>query len=149
MKSQSKNERASLETPFSHYVYGKFFRCSRAPNSVGSGPIWPKFELVHDFMPVIFTCKFEKDLIKNNREKVETLLPQYKSIGTFCCHGNQCWSNLSQNLMQPFPRHNDVSYKIWSRLANWPQRYSSFFWIMTEWRKAGMTEWRKDRANPV
>ena len=23
-----------------------FFRCSRAPNSEGSGPIWPKFELV-------------------------------------------------------------------------------------------------------
>ena len=44
----------------------------KAPNSVGSGPIWLKFKLVRDFMPVLITCKFEKDLIKNNKEKVET-----------------------------------------------------------------------------
>ena len=42
-----------------------------APNSVGSGPIWPKFELVPDCMHVLVTCKFEEDLIKNNREKDE------------------------------------------------------------------------------
>ena len=41
-----KNERASMETPFSYYKYGKFFRRSRAANSVDSGPIWPKFQLV-------------------------------------------------------------------------------------------------------
>ena len=28
-----------------------------------------------DLMPVLVTCKFEKDLIKNNREKVETSFP--------------------------------------------------------------------------
>ena len=56
-----KNDRASLETPFSHYKYmGIFFRYSRAPNSVGSGPIWAKFELVRDFVPILVTCKFEK-----------------------------------------------------------------------------------------
>ena len=33
--------------------------------------------------------------------------------------------NLPQNLMQPFPHPNDATYKIWSRLANWLQRYSS------------------------
>ena len=37
-------------------------------------------------------------------------------------------------LMQPFPHPNDASYKIWSRLANWLQRYSSFIWIMMERR---------------
>ena len=42
--------------------------------------------------------------------------------------------------MQPFPHPNDASYKIWSTLANWPQRYSSFIWIMTEWQ-----EWQNDR----
>ena len=36
--------------------------------------------------------------------------------------------------MQPFPHHNDASYKIWSRLASWPERYSSFIWIMKERR---------------
>ena len=29
------------------------------------------------------------------------------------------WSNLPQNLMQPFPHPNDATRKIWSRLANW------------------------------
>ena len=51
-----------------------FFRRSRAANSVISGPIWPKFELVRDFMPVLVTCKYKKDRIKGNREKVETQL---------------------------------------------------------------------------
>ena len=37
------------------------------------GPIWPKFELVRDAMQVLVTCKFKKDRIKNNREKMETL----------------------------------------------------------------------------
>ena len=67
-----KNERTSLGKPFSHCNSGKFFRRSRAPNSVGNCLIWLKSEPVCDFMPVLVTCKFEKDLIKNNREKVET-----------------------------------------------------------------------------
>ena len=29
------------------------------------------------------------------------------------------------NLMQPFPHPNDATHKIWSRLANWLQSYSS------------------------
>ena len=67
-----KNEQASMETAFSHCKSGKFFRCSRAANSVVSGLIWPKFELVRDFMHVLVTCKYKKDQIKNKREKVET-----------------------------------------------------------------------------
>ena len=68
-----KNKRASMETAFSHYKsMGNFFRRSRAANSVVSGSTWPKFELIRDFMHVLVTCKYKKDLIKNNREKVET-----------------------------------------------------------------------------
>ena len=63
-----KNERASMQTAF----YGKFFRHSRAANSVVSSPIWPKFELIQDFMRVLVTCKYKKDRIKSNQEKVET-----------------------------------------------------------------------------
>ena len=44
----------------------------KAANSVVSDPIWLKFELVRDFMHVLVTCKYKKDQIKNNREKVET-----------------------------------------------------------------------------
>ena len=39
----------------------------------GSGPIWPKFELVQDFMPVLFNCKFNEDRIKTGGVSVETL----------------------------------------------------------------------------
>ena len=45
----------------------------KATNSVVSGPIWPKCKLVQDFMHVLDTCKYKKDRIKNNQEKVETL----------------------------------------------------------------------------
>ena len=65
---ETKNERTSIETPFSHYKS----RRSRAANSVDSGPIWPKFELVRDFMHFLVTYKYKKDRIKSNREKVET-----------------------------------------------------------------------------
>ena len=44
------------------------FRHSRAANSVVSGPIWPKFELVQDFMLVV-TCKYKKDRIKKQSRK--------------------------------------------------------------------------------
>ena len=61
----------------------------KGSNSLISGPIWPKIELVRDFMHVLVTNKYKKDRIKNNREKVETSFPHYKSMGAFCCHGNQ------------------------------------------------------------
>ena len=67
------NEQARMETAFSHYKSMEiFFRRSRAANSVVSGPIWPKFELVRDFMHVLVACKYEMDRIKSNREKVAT-----------------------------------------------------------------------------
>ena len=40
--------------------------------NVVSGPIWPQFELLQDFMHVLITCKYKKDWMKSNREKVET-----------------------------------------------------------------------------
>ena len=45
---------------------------SRAANSAVGGPIKPKFELVRTLMHVIIVCKYEKDQMKNSREKVET-----------------------------------------------------------------------------
>ena len=50
-----KDERATMDTPFSHYKSIGIFRCSNATYSVVSGSIWPKFELVRDFMHVVFT----------------------------------------------------------------------------------------------
>ena len=55
-------------------IVWEMFSTSKAANSVVSGPIWPRFELVRDFMHVLVTYmyKYKKDRIKNNREKVET-----------------------------------------------------------------------------
>ena len=36
---------------------GVFLRRSRAANSVVGGPIWPKFELIHNIMHVLVTSK--------------------------------------------------------------------------------------------
>ena len=58
------------ELAWRHHI--PIIRRSRAAYSVVSGPIWPKFELVWDFMHVLITCKYKKDQIKSNREKVET-----------------------------------------------------------------------------
>ena len=51
----------------------QFFRRLRAANSEVRGRIWPNFKLIQALMYVIITCKYEKDPIKNNREKVATL----------------------------------------------------------------------------
>ena len=55
-----------METPFSPFKVNAY-------NSVDSGPIWQKFELVLDFMHVLVTCKYKNYQITINREKVETL----------------------------------------------------------------------------
>ena len=65
-----------------------FFRLSRAANSAVGGPIRLKFKLVPALMHVIITCNYEKEQMKNSREKVETLFSNHNPI---CYHGNQCW----------------------------------------------------------
>ena len=75
----------------------KLFRHSRAAISIVSGLIWPKFVLVRDFMHALVTCKYKKDRIKNNQEKVETSFSPYKSMGTFCCYGNQSFDPICPN----------------------------------------------------
>ena len=45
---------------------------SRATNSAISVRIWPKLELIQDFMHVLVICKFKEDQINSNRENVET-----------------------------------------------------------------------------
>ena len=50
----------------------QFFRRLRAANSVVRGLIWLNFKLSQALMYVIITCMYEKDPIKNNREKAAT-----------------------------------------------------------------------------
>ena len=49
-----------------HHVFSRL----RVASSLVRGLIWPNFKLIQALMYVINTCKYEKDPIKNNREKV-------------------------------------------------------------------------------
>ena len=67
-KDPIKNNTEKVETPFSPKSMGVFLKRSRAANSVVGGPIWSKFELIHNIMHVLVTSKFEKDRININRD---------------------------------------------------------------------------------
>ena len=58
-----------------------------------SGPIWPNFKLIQALMHVIITCKYEKDPIKNNREKGAT--PFFQIITLYVAMETSCrnWPN--------------------------------------------------------
>ena len=63
-KDQMKNSGENVMTSFSPLsVYGIFFRCSRAANSVVHGRISPNFELIQALMDFIVTCKYEPYLL--------------------------------------------------------------------------------------
>ena len=51
-----------------------------ANNSKVNNPIRPKFKLVRAFMPVLVTCKFDKDPIKGDWEKLETFFSPLKGM---------------------------------------------------------------------
>ena len=53
---------------------GVSLRRSRADNSILSGPMWTKFELLLDIMQVPNTYKFKMDQMNSNLDKVATLL---------------------------------------------------------------------------
>ena len=60
--SNQKQQRKSGNTIFPIIrSIGVYLRRSGAANSVVGGPIWPKFELIHNIMHVLVTSKFEKD----------------------------------------------------------------------------------------
>ena len=64
-KDPIKNNREKEATPFFQII-----TFSVAMET--SGLIWPNFELIQALMYVIITCKYEKDPVKNNREKEAT-----------------------------------------------------------------------------
>ena len=64
-KERMKNSQEKVETPFFPII-------TLSVTMDTSGWIWPNFKLIQALMYVIITCKYEKDLIKKNQEKVET-----------------------------------------------------------------------------
>ena len=89
-----KNSREKVETPFFpssgerlwHSMAVPLFETRRRPCILSvtmeiSGRIKPNVKLIQALMYVIITCKYEKDPIKNSREKVETSFSLYKHMG--------------------------------------------------------------------
>ena len=104
----------------------KFFRRSRATNSVVIGLIWPKIELVRDFMHWLVTCKYKRIRWKTIKKRWRHRFPHYKSMGAFCCHGNQSFDPICpKTLCSLSPHPRNAAHKTWSRLVQWLQRYSS------------------------
>ena len=62
----------------------RYFRCSRAGNSVVRGRIWPNFKLIQALMYVIVTCKYDKETIKKQlRISGNTVFPIISLWGFF------------------------------------------------------------------
>ena len=56
---------------------------------------------------------------KTTEKKWRHHFPHYKSMGAFCCHGNQSFDPICpKTFYAAFPHPNDATHKIWSRLAN-------------------------------
>ena len=98
-----KNERASTETPFSYYKSMGIFLDAQGQLTLFSGPIWPKFQLVRDLLHVLFTCKYKKDRIKTTEKSWRHLSPHCKSMGAFCCHGNQSFDPICPKALFNLP----------------------------------------------
>ena len=78
-----KKIKSKLKVLVWRHCFPQNFRHSRVSSSEVNGPIWPEIELIRDFMPVLITSKFEEDLIKNERDCLETPFSDYKSMGNF------------------------------------------------------------------
>ena len=55
--------------------------------------IWPNFKLIQALMYVIVTCKYEKDPIMNNGEKVATPFFQIITLSVAMETSGQIWPN--------------------------------------------------------
>ena len=64
------------------------------------GQIWPNFKLIQALMYVIITCKYEKDPIKNNREKVANTVFQIITLSVAMETSGLIWLNFK--LIQAF-----------------------------------------------
>ena len=71
-KDPMKNEGPVLTRFSPLQVYRENFCHSVASNSKVNSPIWPKIELIRDFMPVLVSCKFDEDQIKTEGISMET-----------------------------------------------------------------------------
>ena len=77
-------------------------------------------------MHVLVTCKYKKDRKNNNRKKGgDIIFPIISQWGLSVAMETRVFIQSAPKPYIAFPHPNDAAHKIWSRLANWLQRYSS------------------------
>ena len=130
-----KNEQASTETAFSHYKSMGNFLDTQGQltllSVVQSGRYSNSSEIL--CMSSLPAC-IKRIGSKTTEKRRRHCFPHCKSMAAFCCHGNQSFDPICpKNCMQPLPHPSDATHIIWSRLANWLQRYLSLkVWMMTD-----------------
>ena len=75
-KERMKKSREKVETLFFPIIT---LSCTME----NSGRIWPNFKLIQALMYLIITCKYQKDPIKNSREKINIIFPIIRLWGFF------------------------------------------------------------------
>ena len=65
-----------------------------------TGEIWPEFELVWDFILILFICKFDEDPIQNDGANMETPV-SHLSLWEFC-FVSQGWYRISPCIIHTF-----------------------------------------------
>ena len=140
-----KIERAS--PPFSHYKYGKFFRRSRALNSVGSGPIcWirtcPRFYAL-SWLHASLKKKSDKKQQRKGGDIVFPIISQWAlsvamETRVYPICPRTLW-NLSPTLMMLHIKFNQ----------HWPTGLRDIQVSSELWQNDRTTEFWKDKANPV
>ena len=106
-------------------LYEKFFRFSRAANSVVSGPIWPKFDSSEILCISSLPASTKGSNQKQPRKGGDTIFPIIRQLGLSVAMDTRVLIQYASKHYAAFPHPSDATHKIWSRLANWPQRYSS------------------------
>ena len=131
-----KNERGSMETAFSHYKsMGNFLDAQRqlTQSVVRPGQNSNSFEILCMFS---LPASIKRIGSKTTEKRWRHRFPYYKSMGAFCCHGNQSFDPICPKTLCSLSPTRDATHKIWSRLANWLQRYSSLkVWTMMDGRR--------------
>ena len=68
-------------------IYGLFRAQGQATLKINC-TIWPKYELVREFLPVLDIFEFEEVAIRTEDATARITFPHYKSMESLCCHGN-------------------------------------------------------------
>ena len=111
------------------------FRRLRASNSEVNSPICPKSNSSEILLLYSVPASLMKIRSKTKSLSCGQYFLHYKYMGAFRCRRNQSFDPICpKSLMLPFlyPHAATYMYNTWSRLANWPQRYSSLkVWTTT------------------